>query len=383
MAPAVRHLTRARRDLLRRAVVALVLAITLSACGGSGGPGEPTPPPTGTAAPTGPSTVHVAPTGADTNDGSEARPWATLSHAISELSPGDTLVVAEGTYPESVAVNVTGSAASPITIRSAANARPVVRAAGEAAIDVGTGAAYVTLDGLSFEGATGESSTNIYVSGDAHDITFRACQSRRSARQGFFSERTTRNVVVEGCSFSDNGGRGPDNLDHNLYVEGTGHRIVNNVIVGAKNGYGIQLYPATTNVVVANNTIVGNRSGIIVGAEETAATTGVVIVNNIVANNERTGISSYWANAPGSGNIARSNLLFRNGQGDLDKSGGGLIFHANTIANPKFVDVTKRDFRLQRGSAAEGRAAPENVPETDFSGAARPSTAADVGAFER
>ncbi len=377
-------MTRGRRDLLRHAVVALALTTTLAACGGSsGGSGEPPPPPPGTTAPTRDATVHVAPSGADTNDGSEGRPWATLSHAIAELSPGDTLVVAGGTYPESVAVNVTGSTASPITIRSAANARPVVRATGAAAIEVGTGAAHVTVDGLSFEGATGESSANIYVSGDAHDITFRACQSRRSARQGFFSERTTRNVLVEGCSFSDNGGRGPDNLDHNLYVEGTGHRIVNNVIVGAKNGYGIQLYPATTDVVVANNTIVGNRSGIIVGAEETTATTGVIIVNNIVANNERTGISSYWGNAPGSGNVARSNVLFKNGQGDLDRSGGGLTFRANTIANPKFVDLTARDFRLLPGSAAEGRAAPDEAPETDYSGGGRPATAADVGAFER
>ena len=45
-------------------------------------------------------TWHVAVTGHDSNDGSQASPYATIKHAISQSSNGDTISIAEGTYFE-------------------------------------------------------------------------------------------------------------------------------------------------------------------------------------------------------------------------------------------------------------------------------------------
>lgn len=42
--------------------------------------------------------VFISPTGDDNNVGSQASPWRTWSHALSQLSPGDTLVALDGVY---------------------------------------------------------------------------------------------------------------------------------------------------------------------------------------------------------------------------------------------------------------------------------------------
>jgi hypothetical protein len=117
---------------------------------------------------------------------------------------------------------------------------------------VESGAAYVA-SGLT-DGANGPSSANIYVSGTAHD-TARA--DRSDIRLARLLLRGDHEVDPHHrCDFHDNGGSGPNNQDHNIYMEGRDHVIANSVVTGAKNGYGIQLYPSSGYAVIANNTIV-------------------------------------------------------------------------------------------------------------------------------
>jgi hypothetical protein len=68
----------------------------------------------------------VDPDGDDAADGSVARPWKTIGHAVKQLRPGDTLYLAGGTYHEAVTVSVVGTAAAPITIRSAPNELAII-----------------------------------------------------------------------------------------------------------------------------------------------------------------------------------------------------------------------------------------------------------------
>ncbi len=56
--------------------------------------------------------------GDDTHDGSKAKPWKSISHALAQLRPGDTLCLRGGTYYESVDVPVSGTEEKPLTIRS-------------------------------------------------------------------------------------------------------------------------------------------------------------------------------------------------------------------------------------------------------------------------
>src|SRR5512138_1155799 len=63
--------------------------------------------------------LHVDPKGDDANDGSAAKPWKTIAAAIKKLTPGATLYLHGGVYYETVAIAASGTAAAPITIRSA------------------------------------------------------------------------------------------------------------------------------------------------------------------------------------------------------------------------------------------------------------------------
>jgi hypothetical protein len=61
---------------------------------------------------------YVATNGSDSNDGSLAAPWRTIQQAADSAPPGSTVSIRGGTYAERVTINVSGSAAGPITFQS-------------------------------------------------------------------------------------------------------------------------------------------------------------------------------------------------------------------------------------------------------------------------
>lgn len=81
-------------------------------------PAHPAPHVSGRAMREGPALFVDAANGDDANDGSEARPWQTVNHALKQLSAGDTLYMHGGTYYERVYCSVVGSGDKPVTIRS-------------------------------------------------------------------------------------------------------------------------------------------------------------------------------------------------------------------------------------------------------------------------
>jgi len=60
-------------------------------------------------------TLHVAPGGK--GDGSEAAPFGTIQHAVDAAAPGDTVLIAPGTYRESVTVTTSGTPEAYILIK--------------------------------------------------------------------------------------------------------------------------------------------------------------------------------------------------------------------------------------------------------------------------
>ena len=56
--------------------------------------------------------------GNDSNAGSEAAPWKTVTHSVKQLKAGDTLCLRGGSYFENVSVSLEGTAERPIVIRS-------------------------------------------------------------------------------------------------------------------------------------------------------------------------------------------------------------------------------------------------------------------------
>ena len=61
---------------------------------------------------------YIAPSGDNNNVGSEALPWRSLNHAVYALKAGDTVLVKNGTYQESLYINKSGLPGKPITYKA-------------------------------------------------------------------------------------------------------------------------------------------------------------------------------------------------------------------------------------------------------------------------
>ena len=310
-----------------------------------------------------------------------------MQKALNTLQAGQVAYLRAGAYSQNLVLTRGGTASAPFTVRNYPGEQPVLRpGTGQSdnmPLQLGNGAAYVRFQGLVIEGATGPSTTNVYAWGNAHDIELSKCELRGSQRQGFFSEASTSAIQILGCNIHDNGGSGPTQLDHNVYMQGQRHLLANCRIANAPNGFNVQIYPSSDRIIVTENTIVGAfRDGIIVGSQGQETTTNLTIVNNVIAFNGRYGISTYWGGSVGTGNLATKNVAWGNSSGDL--VGTGITYQSNTIADPRFVNRAQGNFRLQPGSPGIDTGMIGYALEDDLDGAGRPQgIGPDIGSYER
>src|SRR5690349_6008187 len=98
-------------------------------------------------------TYYVAPGGDDGGPGSAAEPWRTITNAARQVSAGDTVIIAGGTYREYVKiVSTSGTDAAPITYRAAAGEHVVIDASGYSnGIEIGE--SHIVVDGLEIANA--------------------------------------------------------------------------------------------------------------------------------------------------------------------------------------------------------------------------------------
>ena len=267
-----------------------------------------------------------ASTGNDANPGTQAAPWRTLAKALSAAGPGATVVLEPGTYGElgqTTNFELSGTAAAPIVFTSQPEAaratiRGYVRITGS----------HLHLDSLLFLGPTGAivpktaenpGGQEVQVSimhGDDVEVS-NSEVADNAYHAGIFVSQVT-DVRLKSDYVHDNGDASTGaNLDHGIYwCSGSGSitnsRIEDNV------AYGIQLYPAATNVIVSHNTIAGNGRGGVIVAREASDNR---IANNMVIDNREYGIRSYALT--GTGNVASDNLIWNSGQATY---GSGIAF---------------------------------------------------------
>ena len=70
-------------------------------------------------------TYYVSTSGSDSNAGTSSAPWRTIQHAVYTVSPGDTVLINDGTYSESVKLDEMQKGSATTTLQ-AINARKVI-----------------------------------------------------------------------------------------------------------------------------------------------------------------------------------------------------------------------------------------------------------------
>jgi hypothetical protein len=344
---------------------------------------------------------YVATTGSDSNDGSSAHPWATITHADSVVAPGDTVHVEPGTYYENPSTAANGNSSGQITFLSDTQWGAVIKGSADS-VWYATGN-YVTIAGFEITSTNPATRLGILTYGShgdivgnkIHDIVATAGStgnggagiSPNNNQSGSAADYT---VVDSNFIYNIAVGQ-PGWYIHGVYVNGCKYTVVsNNIIINVAAGLAINTYHSpVSNATIMNNTLLNNYGGIDIGSDGTGSnvTDYNYVANNIVAytgpNDD--GIRECCSGSNiGSHNTYTNNLVYKN------SSNYGFYnsdYAQNPImSNPDFVNYTgdyTGDYHLQSGSPAIDAGVSTNAPATDFEGGTRPvNNLWDVGAYE-
>lgn len=115
-------------------------------------------------------TYYISPAGSDEANGVEkVSAWKTFAYAFSKLTPGDTLILVNGTYHEPLRPTVSGSAGKPITLKAETVGGAIIEmqvdgAAIEIYSDTRKTISYITIEGVIARGHGEYSAIDIFSS---------------------------------------------------------------------------------------------------------------------------------------------------------------------------------------------------------------------------
>ncbi len=361
---------------------------------------------------------YVSLSGNDSNSGTLSLPFRTINKGLSVLRAGDILYLRGGTYAERIDSNtqqipIGTSWSSAVTIMSYPGETAILRPSGGSYV-VGLSHSYikyVIIDGLVIDGGlltkstatNGSGQVNISLWGGANHIRIKNCELKNSPGQGItifpgngipsdFNELinckiynngttdfdhgiyfNTDNNLLEGNEFYNNGGwgihkypKGSNNIIRN-------NRVHNNAFAG-KRGPGISVYGGSGNQIY-NNMIWSNQYGVTIDYGET----GAKVYNNTIFKN----VGSCIQNGPAaSGTSIVNNICWQNGVA-VENLGSIQLSSNNLSTDPKFINESTFDLRLQSTSPAIDTGKTLGEVSTDINGTLRPmGTAYDIGAWE-
>lgn len=262
-----------------------VFAAALVACGDAASTGEnvgPRPVSDTPVADVGPGTTtstppptsfskhwYVSPQGNDSNDGSEAKPFKTISKAVTQVGPGEIVHVKAGTYAEQIVIGGSakaGSGSSKITLQGEGS--PKLVPAGATPLKINKPGWIV--DGF-----------DIDVKGQKHFAV------------EFFGD-VQGSMIVNSKIHDGSHGAGV-----NVHTNARGALIENNVISGFDRGdddsHGVVVQTTTHDTVVRNNDIHSNSGDSVQclgsdGYNNNAPADGLVIENNLLHDNRENAV---------------------------------------------------------------------------------------------
>jgi hypothetical protein len=335
--------------------------------------------------------LYVGPNGSDHNDGSELRPWASLQHAADLVKPGMTVHAARGTYSGPVTSKKSGSSTARIRFVSDAKWGALVKSKGAAGTWTNRGD-YVDIVGFDISGDGDNGIINWgsnvrIISNHVHHIPAPGCPG--DGGSGIVNANYTGsdddiigNVVHDVGEYDKVCAR-----VHGIYHSNLRGNILNNITYRIQ-GFGIHLWHAATQVVIANNLVFNNHyGGIMVGVGD-APYSGdpahpadyILVTNNIVFDNHnRYGIEEYGVT--GLHNQYVNNLVYKNDSSDWQLKVGT---QSRTIsADPQFINYQRDgsgNYRLKVTSPAVGAGSEVGAPKFNIDG--KPwSTTPNIGPY--
>jgi parallel beta-helix repeat protein len=239
-------------------------------------------------------TYYVATQGNDLNPGTAASPWRTIQKAAGALLPGDTVLIRQGTYQETVAPARSGAGGNSIVYRNYEGEEVVIDGQNRTHANcvLVNGKAYLQFIGLTLTGASGAA---LDILGASHDITLDGLKCRNSRfgirAKGELSPITS--VTVRNCDITANSKYGiffykkvyDSTIGPNNHIYSNG---------GEDQSYGIEIstdYPGVQadgarNIVMHDNEVDHND----VQGIQTWNSVGVLIAHNYFHHHGATGI---------------------------------------------------------------------------------------------
>lgn len=334
----------------------------------------------------------------------------SLTSAIRQLRPGDTLEIQPGTYTEPIDVGVIPSGSSwaaPVTLKGIG--RPVIKPSrgnsqGDA-VGIGQGQRYIILDGLVLDGSHVPVQA-LRIRDDARYIRVQngVMTGAKQSNCMNVNDPETRDIEILNNDIS---GCGHSNQEHGIYVRGSHVRIEGNRIRN-NSGHGVHLYykaRSVSHVLVKGNEVAGNGSwGILIGSGD-----GNVAVNNLVyGNGKAMGVGGirigYYSprenqvlhntvytnamdcvmvNSESDDATVLNNICWQNGRDQVNDFGARTAVGYTLTQNPRFMDPSQGDLRLLSDSPAIDQGKTLSQVLDDFARIVRPQSAAyDIGAYE-
>lgn len=330
---------------------------------------------------TNPHEHYVSAAGSDSNEGSACHPWATIQRAADVARPGDTVLVQDGTYNQTVYVTRSGASGRPITFKSMHKwGAKLAPASGNSSGNVfEVESEYVNVQDFEITGSANRAGniargirthnrcSHVNITGNkVHNLGNGTCLSGAGIESGANNSLIAGNVIYQiGLPWST---RPVCGRQHGIYGVGseTGAYYANNIIFQIYQGYAIHLNDvAISNITFTNNTIFNVGNGQYGGAMVFGCAGGtcdyLTFSNNVISNDR--GSQSYGCFgeviAPGSSGVFGGHNTFSNNLVDgscpmsknLWQSGNRDV---NTIiANPLYVNYTgdeSGDYHLQPSS---------------------------------
>ena len=351
-------------------------------------------------------TLYVSTSGSDSNPGTQAAPFLTISHCASVAPAGSTCAVQDGTYTFSQL-----TVSNPITVMSMNKWGAVLQASsGDSTTP------FINLDGndITFQDfevigqpgiaegvkCNGSGQTNCVIEGNkVHDFGVQnTCQSGAAVELG--SGVSTGAQVVGNYVYNVGPPRNSGsrcNQYHGIYVGGgTAPKVQDNIVFQVWQGYALHINSQTSVIgaVFANNTVfnsgdntgggTGDSSGGPIVLDCHATCSGNVFTNNIFYNTQGPGPYCF-REVEESGATIGANTFSNN---LLNSCGTNLFVNGNnslntTTGNPMFVSYTgdnSGDYHLQSASPAINTGTSLGAPATYFDGSAMSQGLYDIGA---